>query len=129
MNENNIDVINNMDISLWSKSGWDFLFCVVLIYNPKDKQKYYNFFNNLQYVLPCKICRVNFKEKLKTLNDNALSSKKNLLSWLTKIRNEIAISKGKKTFTEQQINDNIYLTIIYILIIIILIMIYCICKN
>jgi hypothetical protein len=47
------------------------------------------FVKSLKYLLPCEICRINFKEHLKKLplTDEILSSKINLVKWMIKIHN------------------------------------------
>jgi hypothetical protein len=134
-----MDDINNKNITI-KRLGpifWNMMFAIGLTYDVNKKQEYYNFLHQLQYVLPCEICKNNYHRKLKTLTDDILISKHSLLNWMTEIRNDIYISqKRKKKLTLKENIDeiykfdniNIYLTIIYILILIILIMIYYICK-
>ena len=54
---------DGMMTSIWGPPAWHFLHIVSFNYpiNPTKMQKehYYNFFNNLQNILPCKYCRDN----------------------------------------------------------------------
>jgi hypothetical protein len=87
---------------IWGKPGWVFLTCIVVEYpdNPTKqiKKKYYSFFNNLQYILPCEFCRINLEEhyKKRPLTKKDLESREKLLKWFIDIQNMVDISTGKK---------------------------------
>lgn len=97
---------------VWGPHGWKFIHYITLGYpnNPTqtDKEKYANFFNSLQYVIPCSICGAHFRENLKTnpINDNILSSKLKLIEWGIDIHNLVNKSNNKKQYTyEEGLND------------------------
>lgn len=82
-----------MDSEIWGPHGWFFLHTITFTYpdnpTPAEKAQYYNFFINLQYVLPCEICKRNYPGHLKErpLDDDALQNKKSLTKWLVDIHN------------------------------------------
>lgn len=133
-----------MNPNIWGKSAWDFLYSVAYIYPGNNSEidviKYKNFFENIGDILPCKMCRENYKKHLVEIPINKyLKSNETLVEWLTKIQNLIREEKGRKIinhinkFTElkNKIKPNIF-TDIYkyygksksIIIIILLIFIY-----
>jgi hypothetical protein len=97
---------------VWGPHGWKFIHYITLGYpsNPtkEDKSKYANFFNSLQYVIPCSICGAHFRENLKNnpINDNILSSKVKLIEWGINIHNLVNKSNNKKQYTyEEGLNE------------------------
>ena len=63
---------NGMFPSVWGPLMWHFLHIISFNYptNPdkKTKKHYYNFIINLQYILPCSVCRLNLKKNLKNFS-------------------------------------------------------------
>ena len=57
--------------SIWGPSMWHYLHIMSFNYPLKptleDKKHYRDFVLNLQYILPCKYCRINLKKNFKTL--------------------------------------------------------------
>lgn len=93
-----------MDPEIWGKHGWNFLNSVVLSYpispTNQDKINYLNFFNSLQYVLPCYKCQVNFSKKLiKYPLSNFLDTRESLLKWIIDVHNDINVSNNKKFYS------------------------------
>lgn len=62
---------DGMLTTVWGPNIWLFLHTVSFNYpvdpTPEDKQHYRDFIINLQYVLPCKYCRMNLKKNFKKL--------------------------------------------------------------
>jgi hypothetical protein len=62
---------DGMLTAVWGPSMWHFLHVMSFNYpvNPtlKDKKHYRDFIVSLQYILPCKYCRMNLTKNLKTL--------------------------------------------------------------
>jgi hypothetical protein len=87
---------------IWGPHGWKFIHYITLGYpaNPtkKDKQEYYDFFMNLSNVIPCSVCENHFKEHLKItpLDEEALSSKENLMAWGITMHNHVNARNNKK---------------------------------
>ena len=99
-----------MDTNVWGSHAWFFLHSIILGYpiNPTESQKksYYDFINGLQYTLPCKQCRNNFKQKLSEMPLYPyLDNRKNFVRWMIEIHNRINISLNKKTYTVIEILD------------------------
>lgn len=98
-----------MDSEIWGPKGWFFLHTITFNYpdnpTPNEKAQYYNFFMNLQYVLPCEICKKNYPKHLKDypLDDNALKNKRTLSKWLVKIHNHANIELGKPTMSYKDV--------------------------
>ena len=63
---------DGMLTSVWGPSLWHSLHTISFNYplkpSLKDKINYRKFILQLQHVLPCKYCRINFKENLKVIN-------------------------------------------------------------
>lgn len=84
---------------VWGPSAWHFLHCVTLA-SPKrwtttEKTHYRCFFRSLGYVLPCKKCRLHFKnwwsdkvfkEKIHSRND--------LVRWFIDFHNHVNVRLG-----------------------------------
>ena len=125
-----------MKPEIWGYHAWIFLHSITLEYpdNPtiEDKKNMINFINSLQYVLPCLKCRINFQSHLKKypLNENILSSKKNLVKWLIDIHNSVNKLNDKKELSYEEALRNILnhyeknniknMIIIYVILIIII---------
>lgn len=62
---------DGMLTAVWGPSLWHFMHIMSLNYpvhpTSEDKTHYKNFIINLQYILPCRYCRENLKNNLKTL--------------------------------------------------------------
>jgi hypothetical protein len=90
---------------IWGPHGWKFIHYITLGYpnNPtnKDKEKYFDFFMNLANVIPCSVCESHFKEHLKItpLDDEALSSRENLMAWGIEMHNHVNASNSKKIYS------------------------------
>ena len=90
-----------MNVKCWGTPGWKFIHIVALAYpiNPtdEDKNNYKNFFDNIQNILPCKICAHHYKLNLikYPLNDFVLSSPQQLFNWTVQMHNEVNISNNK----------------------------------
>lgn len=94
MNNNILDRKINFSPSLWGKHGWIFFNHVALSYpqNPteEEKQAYKNFFTEVQNILPCLSCSINYKKHLKELPiDGYLDSSDSLFSWVIKMQNKV----------------------------------------
>jgi hypothetical protein len=69
--KNDYNAGDGMLTTVWGPPMWHYLHTMSFNYpvNPttEDKKHYRDFILNLQYVLPCKYCRMNLKTNLKTL--------------------------------------------------------------
>lgn len=84
-----------MKPNIWGPHAWIFLHSITFDYPDKPttdtKRNYKNFFENIQYVLPCDMCRIHYKKNLKKfkITDKVLSSRKNLIEWLIDLHNRV----------------------------------------
>lgn len=109
-----------MDPKVWGRSGWIFLFSVALCFpeNPSFQQihNYTRFFNYLQYVLPCEICRLHYAGHLNQVKiDQYVTSRDNLFLWVLKVHNLVNKQTGKPSITRADVlriyfDDNISLS-------------------
>jgi hypothetical protein len=90
---------------IWGPHGWKFIHYITLGYpaNPtnKDKENYYEFFMQLANVIPCSVCESHFKEHLQItpLDDDALSSRENLMAWGITMHNHVNARNSKKIYS------------------------------
>ena len=87
--------IKNLNPQIWGPYGWRFFHAVALTYpdNPSDANKKAagNFFNSLQYLLPCEQCRVNYHDELEAMPvEPHLGDKQSLNNWLVKVHNSVS---------------------------------------
>tara|TARA_B100001094_G_scaffold307187_1_gene338676 strand:+ start:1134 stop:1499 length:366 start_codon:yes stop_codon:yes gene_type:complete len=63
---------------------------------PKKKKELSQFFNSLQYVLPCKYCRETYSYYLTIMPvENYLSSGKDIVNWTFDVHNMVNVKIGK----------------------------------
>ena len=85
----------------WGPHGWKFIHYVTLGYPSKptnsDKIKYKNFFISLSDVIPCILCKMNYKKHLQELpiNDSVLKNRQTLMEWGIKMHNLVNIENDK----------------------------------
>jgi len=96
----------------WGPAMWHSLHTMSFNYpvNPtkEQKQEYYAFFMSLQWVLPCKYCRDNYKENLKKLplDTKALKNRDSLSRWVYHLHNLVNKNLDKPiTLTYEQVRD------------------------
>lgn len=97
-----------MNSKIWGKHAWIFLHSITFAYpdNPseEDKRNYKNYFESLQNVLPCDVCKINYKNNIKKIPiTEYLDSKTELISWLVKIHNEVNKELGKKHYSGKEV--------------------------
>mgnify|MGYP003992209179 len=94
---------DGMLTSVWGPPLWHTLHTISFNYpvKPKkqDKEDYYNFFKNLQKVLPCKYCRDNLKNNYKKipLKKSVFKNRETLSKWLYDVHEEVNKMLGKKS--------------------------------
>ena len=92
----------------WGPYIWATIHYVTLGYPPmpteEQKQKYKQFFESFQYVLPCSICRNHLTDNLKTvpLTDEILSDREKLINWGIDLHNEVNKMNGKRTYSHEE---------------------------
>jgi len=89
-----------MNPDIWGPKFWFSLHSVTFDYplNPdiSEKIRIKDFFNSLEYILPCRICRVNYSKHIREIPiENNLDSRKKLVYWLIDIHNSVNAINGK----------------------------------
>lgn len=98
-----------MNQNVWGSSFWFTLENIAYNYPIKptdnDKDNIKKFLECLQYVLPCGICRKNYKMELEQ-RPIRLNSRKELVYWLFEIHNDVNSRTGKRLYTfEEAVNE------------------------
>ena len=93
-----------MDPNVWGPKLWFMMHTISLNYpeNPtiQDKQNNQVFFNNLQNIIPCDLCKQHYSEYLKTHPiDPHLSNKMSLVKWVLDVHNDVSKRLGKPTWS------------------------------
>ena len=94
---------NGMVTAIWGPSAWFFLHIITFNYpiNPTedDKLNYYNFFYNLQFILPCGKCRINYQKNINEedtkLSLSTFNDRETLKMWLYKLHNKVNLLTHK----------------------------------
>lgn len=99
-----------MDSSIWGPSLWNSLHLITLNYPEKPsyavRKQYYDFFNNLRYIIPCIYCRKNYIEHLNEIPlEPYLDSRQLLVKWLIDIHNLVNKSLNKSEQHFSNINE------------------------
>jgi hypothetical protein len=91
----------NINPAIWGPNLWKFMHYLTLSYpeNPteEEKDRLFDFFENIQTLLPCEKCRYNFKNHLEKtpLSDDVLSTNISVVTWLFNLHNEVNKSLDK----------------------------------
>lgn len=106
------DSNEGMLTAVWGPSLWHFLHTLSFNYPVKptkeDRQHYKEFIYSLQHILPCRYCRENLKENLKTVcfNDECLKNRESFSRAIYDLHNHINVMLGKKKYkTYEQVRD------------------------
>jgi hypothetical protein len=80
----------------WGPFLWGFIHSIAYVYNPlTDKEKYYDFFSNMGFILPCDECRIHYVQNLnKQELMIALQSNENLFKWTYDLHNKVNLQTG-----------------------------------
>tara|TARA_A100001011_G_C13756282_1_gene613347 strand:+ start:66 stop:572 length:507 start_codon:yes stop_codon:yes gene_type:complete len=97
-----------MEPKIWGPPAWHFLHTITFNYpekpSYKDKSNYYDFFHNLQFVLPCEVCQANYQKHLKEYPISPyLDSKKALVEWLVHIHNLVNQENNKPLMSSEDV--------------------------
>jgi hypothetical protein len=105
-----------MNQNIWGSHLWFSLHTITLNYPLKptdeDKENYKNFFISLKNVIPCSVCKKNYKRHLNEHPiDNQLNSRKDLVYWMIDIHNMVNGEIGKKILSYETVlkkYENVY---------------------
>ena len=106
MNTFKLEDYNSQDgmlTSVWGPSMWHSLHTISFNYPIKptceQKKEYLSFFKSLKNVLPCKYCRINYVNNIKTipLNMKTMKNRATFSRWLYDLHEEINKMLGKKS--------------------------------
>jgi hypothetical protein len=93
-----------MDTRFWGPSGWRLLHLIAAdTLSPSRKRAVKEWFNLLEYILPCKYCRASFHDytTLQPLTDEVLENPATFGRWLYDIHNRVnAKLRGQGLLTE-----------------------------
>ena len=90
-----------MNQNIWGSHLWFSLHTITFNYPIEpttiDKEEYKQFFINLQNVIPCSVCKKNYKRHIIEYPiDNFLDNRKKLVYWVIDIHNMVNSEIGKK---------------------------------
>ncbi len=93
-----------MNQNVWGPHLWFSLHTISFTYpiRPKesDKEEYKSFFIALQHVIPCSICKKNYKRHLQEFPVDAhLDSRKDLVYWVIDLHNMVNSETGKRVIS------------------------------
>jgi len=97
-----MDSLNGFQSGIWGPAAWLFLHCITLNYEPSkhNKDAFFQFFKNVQFVLPCGTCRDNYVTVIQSdclkLTVDVFKSRESLSKWLFHVHNHINIKTNKK---------------------------------
>ena len=96
MTDKNLDTCANINPKIWGPSAWIFIHSISFTYpeNPTDEEKQYfkQFYESVQYTLPCAGCRESYSQFIisePTILANALDNRNTLTKWLYDIHNRV----------------------------------------
>ena len=92
----------------WGSSGWHFFHSVACAYTPSESntEKYFIFFENLGYVLPCDECKIHYRQNFKAGElRKALESQETLFRWTYDLHNLVNEQTGKPKDTWPSFED------------------------
>jgi len=97
-----------MHPDLWGPGAWKFLHSITFNYpkepTSRDKEIHANFFNSLQYVLPCEKCAYHFSQNLKKYPiEEVLDEKEEFVKWLIHVHNEVNTMLNKPIKSQEEV--------------------------
>lgn len=101
-----------MNQNIWGPHMWITLHTISFNYpdNPVQEDKIHmtNFLNNLQYIIPCSVCKKNYKRHLKEVPfKNKLNNRNDFIKWMIDLHNYVNIETGKRLYSYNEV-INIY---------------------
>lgn len=91
--------------TVWGPQGWHFIHATAMTFPPNptdaDKQNYQAFFNSLEKILPCELCRENFKQKIAKMPPPYTNGKE-MFEWSVDIHNQVNKENTQPELTYEQ---------------------------
>ena len=91
----------------WQNLTWTVFHFISLRYNPEQSEHYIRFFKTFQIIIPCKICRTHFNQKISEegmgIEENIL--KGNIFNWTILLHNNVNKLNNKKEWSFEQANS------------------------
>ena len=93
---------------VWGPFFWHTIHIVALGYpqepNYSDKKAIKEFFESLQHLIPCPICRQHYTSHLARMPISAsIDSRSDLFRWTIELHNEVNEMLGKRKYTETEV--------------------------
>lgn len=93
---------------VWGPFFWHTIHIVALGYpqepNYSDKKAIKEFFESLQHLIPCPICRQHYTSHLAKMPISAsIDSRSDLFRWTIELHNEVNEMLGKRKYTETEV--------------------------
>ena len=111
-NNNDYNSNNGMNTKIWGPPLWFVLHIISFNYpvspSKADKKNYFIFLKSLEYVLPCKKCRDNFKEHLNTLDMSIFNSRYTFSKYIYYLHNIVNNSLNKEKYLSYKSIKNKY---------------------
>lgn len=90
-----------MNQNIWGSHMWFSLHTITFMYpiqpTPKEKEEYKIYFESLQNVIPCSVCKKNYIRHLREHPiSNSLVNRRKLVEWLIDMHNMVNGEIGKK---------------------------------
>jgi len=97
-----------MNPKFWGPGAWIFLHSITMNYpkepTEEDKQVYFNFFKNLEHVIPCEKCGYHYSINLQKYPiQQALESRDLFIRWLIQVHNEVNKETGKREYSYEEV--------------------------
>lgn len=100
-----------MNPKIWGPFAWTFLHYITLDHPNKptkdDRDNLLNFFNIFQSIIPCQVCKKNFRRHLDEfpLTDEILLDNQKTINWLFKMHNRINDELGKRRYLYDEFHN------------------------
>lgn len=97
-----------MNPQIWGSHMWFSLHSITFNYpiNPTQeiKERIRNFFNSLEYILPCELCRVHYSQHIrKHPIEFNLDNRRKLVYWLIDVHNLVNRMLGKQVMSHEHV--------------------------
>ena len=103
---------SGMKPNIWGPPLWFVLHIISFNYpvhpTKNDKKNYFTFIKSLEHVLPCRSCRDNYKEHIKTIDISVFDNRESFSIYMFKLHNIINSTLDKQTILTYKNVRNVY---------------------